>query len=91
MEKRKKLPTDRRRLLLLYNKDFFFSFSCTLQVISRLLTICHLAVVLLDYSDVGNLFAHDCVVDDMMVDFEKINRECFYGRSFGFQVPFKIL
>jgi len=40
----------------------------------------------LDYSDVGNLFPHDCVVDDMMVDFDKINRECFYGRSFGFQV-----
>ena len=57
-------------------------------MITRLLTVCHLAVVLLDYSDVGNLFAQDCVVDDMMVDFEKINRECFYGRSFGFQVLF---
>eukprot|EP00111_Clytia_hemisphaerica_P016900 TCONS_00050129-protein len=55
------------------------------QVLTRLLTISHLAIVLLDYSDVGNLFPHDCVVDDMMIDFEKINRECFYGRSFGFQ------
>ena len=44
--------------------------------------------MLLDYSDVGILFAQDCVVDDIMVDFEKINGECFYGRSFGFQVLF---
>lgn len=58
------------------------------QVLTRLLTISHLAIVLLDYSDVGNLYPHDCVVDDMMIDFEKINRECFYGRSFGFQVCF---
>lgn len=56
------------------------------QVLSRLLTICNFAIVLLDYSKVGNLFPEDTVMDDMISDFEKINRECFYGRTFGFQV-----
>lgn len=56
------------------------------QVLSRLLTISNLAVVLLDYSQAGNLFPDEVVMDDMIADFEKINRECFYGRTFGFQV-----
>lgn len=56
------------------------------QVLSRLLTVVHLTIVLLDYSDVGCLFPHDNIVEDLLVDFEKISRECFYGRSFGFQV-----
>lgn len=55
------------------------------QVLSRLLTVVHLTIVLLDYSDVGCLFPHDNIVEDLLVDFEKISRECFYGRSFGFQ------
>ena len=56
------------------------------QVLTRLLTIANLAIVLLDYSEAGNLFPRDTVIDDMIMDFEKISRECFYGRTFGFQV-----
>ena len=56
------------------------------QVLTRLVTISHLAIVLLDYSEPGSLFSQNEKIDDIMQDVERINRECFYGRSFGFQV-----
>ena len=59
------------------------------QVLARLLTIIKFAIVLLDNSEGRCLFMNDTqkdsIIEDMMDDFNKINRECFYGRSFGFQ------
>ena len=74
------------------NKLFFRSYHVYMelesytQVLSRLLTVVHLAIVLLDYSEANCLFPRDNAVDEVMKDFEVLNRECFYGRSFGFQV-----
>ena len=74
------------------DKLFFRSFNVYMelqsytQVLTRLVTISHLAIVLLDYSEPGSLFPQNEKIDDIMQDVERINRECFYGRSFGFQV-----
>lgn len=60
------------------------------QVISRLFTVTQVALSLGTILDEGSLFADDEKypeeVDGLMNDFETIGRECFYGRSFGFQV-----
>ncbi|XP_047131744.1 hormone-sensitive lipase isoform X1 [Hydra vulgaris] len=56
------------------------------QVLMRLLSIVQFAIILLEESNSGCLFPKEEKIDEnVMADFEKINRECFYGRSFGFQ------
>ena len=60
------------------------------QVLMRLLSIVQFAIILLEESDASSLFPKDEKIDEgVMADFEKINRECFYGRSFGFQVCYR--
>ena len=60
------------------------------QVASRLFTVTQVALSLGTILDDDSLFADDDKfpdeVDGLMNDFETIGRECFYGRSFGFQV-----
>ena len=60
------------------------------QVVSRLFTVIQVALSLGTILDQDSLFADEerypDEVDGLMSDFETISRECFYGRSFGFQV-----
>ena len=60
------------------------------QVICRLFTMTQVALSLGTILDDGSLFADEDKypdeVDGLMKDFETIGRDCFYGRSFGFQV-----
>lgn len=65
------------------------------QVLSRLLMIVQYAIILLDNGADNALFPPDTpkvkkIIDDMMDDFNNISRECFYGRSFGFQYTLTI-
>eukprot|EP00795_Rhopilema_esculentum_P016826 gene16826-8294_t len=59
------------------------------QVVSRLFTVIQVALSLGTILDQDSLFADEerypDEVDGLMSDFETISRECFYGRSFGFQ------
>ena len=59
-------------------------------VLPRLLNVVQFAVILLDLSDDGCLYPRQTPevkkhADQMIQDFESLNRECFYGRTFGFQ------
>ena len=60
------------------------------QVISRLFTMTQVALSLGTILDDDSLFADEekfpDEVNGLLNDFETIGRECFYGRSFGFQV-----
>ena len=60
------------------------------QVLTRLLTIVRFAVVLLDNSELRHLFPKETprtynIIEALMDEFNNVDRECFYGRSFGFQ------
>eukprot|EP00794_Sanderia_malayensis_P011155 gene11155-12327_t len=59
------------------------------QVILRLFTIIQLSLSVSTILDSGSLFPDEDKyseeLDGLLDDFETISRECFYGRSFGFQ------
>ena len=64
------------------------------QLIARLLTIVQFAIILMNNSDRW-LFPEDSpkvntIIHDLMGDFDNINRDCFYGRTFGFQYAYTV-
>ena len=69
---------------------FYMEIDSYSQVLARLFTIVQFALILVDMNETGCLFLHkNEQTNDMiglMDDFDLISRECFYGRSFGFQV-----
>ena len=69
---------------------YFMEVDSYSQVISRLFTVMQVALSLGTYLDDDSLFVDEDKfpeeVDGLMNDFETVGRECFYGRSFGFQV-----